>query len=110
MAIESAQCFGCGGHASLSEHNARHGWACPHCGQSHWPSSGGWAAATSGPNAATVTSGISPTRAAAAGYSATLDLTTNKGILSSPAARFAARLAIVVAAAATALIARTLLA
>lgn len=109
MAIESAQCFGCGGHASLTEHNARHGWACPHCGQSHWPSSGGWAA-TSGPKVATVTSGISPTRAAAAGYSTTLDLTTSKGMRSSAAARLAARLAIVAAAAGAVLLARTLLA
>lgn len=107
MAIESAQCFSCEGHASLSEHNARHGWACPHCGQSHWPSSDGWAAPT-GPKAATAASGISPTRAAAAGYSATLDLATNKGIFSSPAARFATRLAIVVVAAAAALITRSL--
>lgn len=109
MAVDSAVCSRCDGYASLTEHNARYGWACPHCGQSHWPSSDGWAASSGGHVGEQAPSGISPTRAAAAGYSTSRDLLTRPGP-AARAARIAVRAGLIGVAAAAALIARTLLA
>ncbi|HEX9695774.1 MAG TPA: hypothetical protein VGB64_05615 [Actinomycetota bacterium] len=90
MAINAVACSRCGGQASLTEHNVRLGWACPHCGQSHWPAAGGWAAAPTAPRDQPVASRIHPTRAATPGWTATVDLVTKPfGLHASPVARIA---------------------
>lgn len=90
MAITAVACTGCGGQASLTEHNVRHGWACPHCGMSYWPSDGGWTAGAAGSPSQVVASRIHPTRAAAPGAVAAPDLITKPlGLRASPHVRIA---------------------
>lgn len=111
MAIHAVACSRCCGQASLTDHNVRHGWACPHCGASHWPAEGGWAAAATGASGADpVLSRIHPTRAAAPGWSTTVDLVTKPfGLHTSPVARLASIVIAGSAVAAAIAVARTAL-